>query len=371
MRLTPIPYMRWAKAHLQTEDQHNLGNSGIRELLGPDDLGWQDPALPMFGHNEDGWPPLLQAVATRFGVDRSQVLAAEGTSLANFLALAAWVRPGDAVLLEEPYYEPLGSVLASLDARIRRVPVDGPAGHEPLLAALRGARGTRWRAVVITHPHNPTGGLVPEDLLDEIDRTCAREGALLFVDEAYREVLFEDPPGCAARGRAATVSTGSLTKAFGLSALRIGWAIGPRSLIDHSLAIHDNLGVVHPLVTEALGARLMADPLRMQGFRERLRKRIHENRRVLDGFLAGHLRRFEGVPPAHGILAFPRWRGDGTRIADAETLCARALDAGIVLVPGRFFQRPDHVRLGVGGPPEAVSRAVAAFEAFLEKEGAA
>jgi aspartate/methionine/tyrosine aminotransferase len=371
VRLAPIPYMRWAKAHLQDEDKHNLGNSGIRHLLDPEDLGWRDPTLPLFGHNDDGWPPLMAAIAARFGVEDEQVIAAEGTSLANFLALAAWIRPGDPVLLEEPYYEPLGSVLAALDARVRPVPVDGGAGHASLLSTLRSARGTRWRAVVITLPHNPTGRLVTEEELDELDRHCAREGALLFVDEAYREVLFEEPPGCAARGRTATVATSSLTKAFGLSALRVGWAIGPPSLIAHARALHDNLGVVHPLVTEALGARLLADTGRMKGFRDRLRERIGANRAVLDGFLARHPKRFVGAPPGHGILAFPRWNGEGTGLADAETLCRRAMEAGIVLVPGRFFQRPDHVRLGVGGRPEEVARSIEAFEAFLEREGAA
>jgi aspartate/methionine/tyrosine aminotransferase len=132
--------------------------------------------------------------------------------------LAAWVRPGDRSC-SGTFLQPLGSVLDALGARIRRVPVDGGEGHGALLAALQSARGGRWRAAVLTHPHNPTGKPVEEDLLDRLDRACAEQGALLLVDEAYREVLFEDPPGCAARGRSVTVSTSSLTKAYGRSAL--------------------------------------------------------------------------------------------------------------------------------------------------------
>jgi aspartate/methionine/tyrosine aminotransferase len=360
--------MRWAKEHLHTEEQHNLGNSGVRRLLTAEELGLADAPLPLFGHNDDGYPPLLEAIATRFSVNVEQVLAAEGTSLANFLTLAAWIRPGDPVLLEDPGYEPLGSVLSSLEARIERVRIDGKDGPAALLAALARSRSRRWRAVVMTHPHNPTGLPVEERLLDDLDRACAEQGAILLVDEAYREVLFENPPGCAARGREATVSTSSLTKAYGLSALRIGWAVGPKAVIDRARAIHDNLGVVHPFVTEAIGARLIADAPRMDRLRGLLRARIAENRAALATFHERRAYRFEAALPERGILYYPRWRGEGSRIASAEDLCRRALEAGIVLVPGRFFRRDEHIRIAVGGPPLEVRTALEAFDEFLEKE---
>jgi len=368
VRLEEVAYMAWAKTHLEEPGIRNLGSSGIRDLLTMDDLGDLMRGLSVWGHNEDGLPELREAIAARYGVAASSVLAAEGTSLANFLVLAAWVRPGDPVLLEEPFYEPLGAALGAVGARVERVPVDGPEGHTRLLDRLKSGGRVRWRAAVATHPHNPTGEPICEDLLDALAEACASQGGLLMVDEAYREILFEDPPACAARGRPAVVSTASLTKVYGLSHLRIGWAIGPSDLIARAIRIHDNLGVVHPFLTEAIGARILRDSRRMEDWRARIRSRVEANRSAL-GSLLEDRPELQGCLPPGGILAFPRWGGH-PHLPDADSLCERLRrEVKVVLVPGRFFQRPDHVRIAVGGPEGEVREALAALGRFLAEQG--
>ena len=364
MRLEPVAYMTWAKTNLERGDIHNLGSSGIRELLDLDDLGVSTSGLTIAGRNEDGLPALRAAIAARYRVPGDQVLVAEGASLANFLVLAAWLRPGDPVLLEEPYYEPLGSVLRALGARVRYVAVDGPQGHRAILSALRGGRIGRWRAAVVTNPHNPTGQVIGEDLLAELASACEEQGALLVVDEAYREILFEEPPGCAVHCGPCVASTASLTKVYGLSHLRVGWGIGPASLIARAIRIHDNLGVVHPFLTEAIGASVMADSSRLALWRERIRTRVEANRKALAGVLSVSSYLEGGLPP-QGILAFLHWKGTD-RFPDAEVLCDQARKrARIVLVPGRFFQRPEWLRIAVGGLEPKVAAACAALAAFL------
>ncbi len=366
MRLEPVAYMTWAKAQLERGDIHNLGSSGIRQLVPIEEILAIIPEVDFTQTNEDGLPALREAIAARFRVDPTQVLVAEGASLANFLMLAAIVRPGDPVLIEDPYYEPLGSVLRALEARIVTVPIDVADGYAALLERLRDPRGPRWRAVVITHPHNPTGVRIEAGLLSELAAACERIGAVLLVDEAYREILFEDPPGCASHHGPSVVTTASLTKVYGLSHLRIGWAIGPAERIARAMRLHDNLGVVHPYLTEAIGARILAAPGRIDGWRATLRKRVAANRARLAAFLDAEPR-LSGEMPAAGILAFPRWTG-GPGLPDAETLCRRAREeARVALVPGRFFQRPDHIRIAVGGTEPSVAEAIDALATFLKE----
>ncbi len=158
----------------------------------------------------------------------------------------------------------------------------------------------------------------------------------------------EDPPGCAARGRPAVVTTASLTKVFGLGPLRIGWAIGREDLIERAIRIHDNLGVVHPFLTESIGAGILADAKRLRRWKERIHSRAETNRSMLADFYRRHPE-FDGGFPDAGILTFPRWTGNA-RFPDAETLCRRAEAEGkVVFVPGRFYQRPHHLRIAVGG----------------------
>jgi hypothetical protein len=356
--------MTWAKEQLEHGDIHNLGSSGIRQLVPIEEILAIIPEIDFTRTNEDGLPALREAVAARYRVKSEQVLASEGTSLANFLIMAAVVRPGDRVLIEEPYYEPLGSVLRALEAEIVTVSVDRAEGHAVLLDRIRNPRGGRWRAVVITNPHNPTGARIEETVLDDLASACDETGAVLHVDEAYREMFFEDPPGCASCGRPGVVTTSSLTKAFGLSHLRIGWAIGPSERIRQAVRLHDNLGVVHPYLTESIGARILAAPGRLDGWRATVRRRAETNRARLDGLLRSEPRFVGDLPPA-GILAFPRWAGTPD-LPDVETLCSRArAEARVAIVPGRFFQRPEHVRIAVGGTEESVAKAIDALAAFL------
>ncbi len=365
MRLQPVPYMSWAKSHMESPGIHNLGSSGIRDLVPPADLDFR--VLDLIGEttNEDGLPALREAIARRYRLDAERILLGEGASLANFLVYAAWIRPGDPVLIEEPHYEPIRCALAALGARIRPVAVDGPGGYEALLDALRNGRGTRWRAAVVTHPHNPSGGEIAPDLMRALAEACAAHGGILFVDEAYREILLEEPPGCAAHESDSIVVTSSLTKVFGLSHLRAGWAVGPRDLIDSARRLNDNLGVVHPYITESLTERLLSDEAKMARWKRLVEARLKENRGLLATFL-DRWAIFEGGLAERGILAFPRVAPFGS-IPDAETLCRRAREeANVVLVPGRFFQRPDRVRIAVGGPPEQVAAALTAFGKFLE-----
>lgn len=366
MRLDIVPYMTWAKETFHRSGIHDLGTSGIVKLIRPEELGISPADYPTDVSNDDGLPALRAAIARRHAVPVESVLAAEGTSLANFLALAALLRPGDAVILEEPFYDPIFSVLQGLDVRITRVPVDDDAGHEAILDHLSRRRGGRIRAVVLTNPHNPSGRAVDDDLLKRLATACEDEGATLVVDEVYREVLFESPVGCAARLHPSIVTTGSLTKVYGLSHLRIGWAIGPPRLISRMMRVNDNLGVVHPWITEAIGARILSDDERMDRWRTRARARIEKNRAAVARLLDGDPR-FDGALPPHGILSFIRWRGDA-RLPDAETLCRSAMEeARVCLVPGRFFQRPDFIRIGAGAPEADVADACGVLASYLRR----
>lgn len=368
MGLRTIAYMRWAKALAMDKGLHNLASSSIHGFLAREDLGLDRLDLPVWGDHVDGLPNLREAIGRRYRVDAGRVLTSEGSSLANFLILAAWIRPGDRVLLEDPSYEPLGAVLGSLDARIRRVAVDRPGGHQALLETLRDEAAVRWRAVVVTNPHNPSGRRLEETLLAELADACSVRGAILLVDEVYRDLLFEDPPASAAHHGPAVVSTSSLTKSYGLGPLRMGWAIGCPDLIERAIRIHDNLGVDHPAMIEALGAHLIGNGERIASWRERIRQRLAANRRLFEEFLVGRPG-FEGEISDVGIISFPRWIPT-RRLGTADELCRAAKEhARVAMVPGRFFGRADHVRIGIGGPQGEIENAFRALGGFLDSAG--
>src|SRR6202012_791562 len=113
-RTMTSPYMQYAK--LSTTARYNLASSGVMNCTFAD-LDAEMGDLELHGPNAYGYPPLVDAIAKRFGISRDCVVTAEGTSGANPLAFSALIEPGDEVLVEEPTYELMLSALEHLGAR--------------------------------------------------------------------------------------------------------------------------------------------------------------------------------------------------------------------------------------------------------------
>src|SRR5262249_54323697 len=218
-------YMTWAKYHASA--RYNLANSGIlgcdlNDLSGTP-ITIDDVALN--GPNHEGYAPLKEAIAAKYGVTADQVVTAQGTSMANFLAMATVIEPGDEVLIEQPAYDPLLSALDYLGAEIKRFARRFENGYRIEVDEVKRLITPRTRLIVITSPHNPSGVTVDQATLGQIGELAHDVGARVLVDEVYRDILFEDAPPVAASLGAQFITTSSLTKSYGLNGLRCGWIL--------------------------------------------------------------------------------------------------------------------------------------------------
>jgi aspartate/methionine/tyrosine aminotransferase len=366
--------MRWSKEHAAA--RYNLANSGLLactlDELAPE--GLEALRLPLNGHNPDGHPPLLAAIAARYGVAPGQVAVAQGASGANFLAFTALVEPGDEVLVEQPTYEPLLAALALLGARVRRFPRRFEDGYRPDLAALRSELGQgRPRLVVLTDPHNPSGVLLPPEDLQEAARLTAEAGAHLLIDEVYLDAcgpgggLDGAAPntagldGAAGSGRAASrvhlgphlLATNSLTKSYGLSGLRCGWVLcGTAALATRLRHANDAMAAGGPLPTEALAVHAFEILPRLA---ERARTLIDPSLARVHALLEEHADRLDCVLPPRSMTVFPRLR----REPASDDLHDRLRQLDTSIVPGRFFEDPRAFRLGFVRGPEEVAQGLA------------
>src|SRR5205807_6129002 len=96
------PYMEWAKLH--STAKFNLATSGMMGFPLAE-LGARTDELEINGDNPYGYAPLLDAISARYRVPQECVVTATGTSLANYLALAATTEPGDEILVEQTSYD--------------------------------------------------------------------------------------------------------------------------------------------------------------------------------------------------------------------------------------------------------------------------
>jgi len=338
-------YMTWAKQH--AGDRYNLANSGILPC-GPDEFPIASEKLSPNGDNVEGYPPLKEAIAAKYGCDPDGVVLAAGTSGANFIACAAILEPGDEALVERPTYEPLLAVAGYLGASIRRFSRSPENGYRIDPDEVRALLSPRTKLIVLTSPHNPSGVVVEPQALAALAGLAEEAGAVLLVDEVYRDILFEEAPPTAVHLGPACVATSSLTKSYGLSGLRCGWILCRPGWAERMRRLNDLMGVTGPFPTEMLGRSAFQDLARLEA---RTRGLIEPNERLVHRFLGEQADFLDCVVPPRSMTVFPRL----TRATSSDALHDRLRARHTSVVPGRFFEYPRHFRLGFGVRSENVA----------------
>jgi len=331
-RIVQSDYMQWAKTHQQA--RFNLATSGMAGVpISEFPCRLEDLELSRGGSY--GWPPLQEAIARHNRVSEQNVVAAAGTSMANFVAMAALVEPGDEVLVEHPTYELVLATLGFLQARIRRFP--RRFGLDPAEIPVT----PQTKLIVITNLHNPTSTLTEEATLREIGAMARSVGARVLVDEVYLDAAFEQAPRSAFHLGPEFVVTNSLTKVYGLSGLRCGWILAEPELAQRMWRLVDLFDVNESHPAERLSRVAFAF---LGKFRARARAVLDTNRKVWNEFLATRSDILD-VPQSFGTTAFPQLL---TAPVDKFTELLRDKYETSV-VPGHFFEMPEHFRVGFGG----------------------
>ncbi|MCK8672933.1 pyridoxal phosphate-dependent aminotransferase [Rhodococcus sp. HM1] len=191
-----------------------------------------------------GTPELRRAItddrAARYGLEYDpdgEVLVTVGATEAISAAILGLVEPGDEVLLTEPYYDSYAASVALAGASRRAVPLErSGSGFVLDVDALRAAVTDRTTMLVVNTPHNPTGTVYDDATLTAVAELACERDLLVLSDEVYEHLVFDGRrhtplaslPGMAER----TVTVSSAAKMFNVTGWKIGWALGPRELID-------------------------------------------------------------------------------------------------------------------------------------------
>ncbi|HUM01140.1 MAG TPA: pyridoxal phosphate-dependent aminotransferase, partial [Thermoanaerobaculia bacterium] len=324
-----------------------------------EDLPGAREALEITGDSPNGYPPLVSAIAARYGVDADRVATAGGCSGANFLACAALLDAGDEVVIEWPCYDPLVGAVEMLGARPRffQRAVETDFALEAGLVEKILTPSTRL--IIVSNPHNPSGVLASDAEMEALARLSSRTGVPLLVDEVYLETVLDRRLAPAAVASPSIVSSNSLTKAYGLSTLRCGWTLASPEITRKIRRARDIVDVSGAVPAE----RLSLVALDHMGALERRARRLIEANRALFEEL---LRRHPALQcaPSVSTIAFPRFR-DGR---DAGPWVRRLFEEhGVAVVPGSFFGLPAHFRVSLGGATEVVRAGLDAIGRSLSR----
>ena len=342
MQFPESAYMSWAKALLPT--RINLARSGVVPCP-PSLLRLRRSDLVLHAPAGYGSLPLRQAIGRRYGVSGDQVFTVSGgASLANFLACAAALHGApraSEVIVEQPTYEPLLRAVEALGHRVRRLPRAERKSWGVDVRQFASLLGKRVRLAVVTNLHNPSGARIPMETLAAMAALLRERGGHLVVDEVYAECLFGRRADSAVGAGPNVLATNSLTKAYGLDGLRAGWLLGPAALMRRAGLVHDLLGVNGVAAGERLALQAFR---RLEAIGRRSSALLRGNLAVVRGFLRREKRLVAQLPPG-GTIVFARLPPG----LDGETFARHlAVRHSVLVVPGRFFESPAHVRISFG-----------------------
>jgi hypothetical protein len=352
MRAMESGYMHWAK--FKPDVRYQLTGSEVPHFR-MDSLPITVADLDLDGASHPRYLPLRERIAHRYGVTVEQVVAADGTSMANFLAMAALILPGDEVVIEHPTYELLLGAASFLGATIKRFERKAEDGFRLDPRSVEAAISNRTRLIVTTNLHNPSSVLAGEEELRTVAALAARAGARVLIDEVYLDAAVPPRPSAVHLGPE-FVCTNSLTKVYGLSGLRCGWILAEPELAERMWRLNDLFGVNQAHPVERLACIAFDHIDQVIGDNPDI---LANNRERWNDFTASR-DDLECAPAQHGITTFPRWLGGDTEALDAH-LRERYETA---IVPGRWFEMPQHFRVGFGLP-------TAEFDEALKHLGAA
>ncbi|MCU1353539.1 MAG: aspartate aminotransferase [Acidimicrobiales bacterium] len=358
--------MRYRRMPIEIESPEQMGYDSITTNLSESsvadrrlsDLGLTldlDDKLLCYGDHL-GDPLLREAVAaTSAGVGPDDVLVTPGAAAALFCVATALLDPGDHAVVVRTNYATNLETPRAIGADLDVVDLAFDDGWQLDVAAVAAAvRPHETRLISVTCPHNPTGTMLRAADLHALVELAEASGAALLVDETYRDLTHGTPLPLAASLSPRAISVSSMSKAYGLPGLRVGWAVcTDPSLAETLLAAKEQVVICGSTLDESIAGAVLSE-------RERILPPILEAVRdhlaIVRGWLAGQ-DVFEWVEPTGGVVGLVRARPE-VALDAARFHHLLLAEHGTYVGPGHWFELDDrHFRLGFGWPTTAELRA--------------
>jgi aspartate/methionine/tyrosine aminotransferase len=202
--------------------------------------------------------------------------------------------------------------------------------------------------IAVCNPNNPTGRALTTAEMDAITAIAGRVGAWILADEVYagaERQTDEQTPSFYGRYDK-VVAMGSMSKAYGMPGLRVGWATGPVDVIDDIWARHEYVAISATMLSNKLAALALSPEIRPR-ILQRTRGYIQAGFPVLQDWMDSHSNLFSMTPPDAAAIAFVRYHLDINSSQLAERL---RREKSVLIVPGDHFGMDHFLRISFGLP---------------------
>ena len=369
MKIKPFGVEIWMNQY-ETQCAYNLAETCVESLTVAQllDLAGKRGAilnelLPLkltYGAIE-GSERLRNNIASMYAHQKPEnVTITHGAIGANALVYATLVEPGDRVISVLPTYQQHYSIPESLGADVQIHKLREENAFLPDLDAIERLITSKTKLIALTNPNNPTGSVMDRAMMQRVADMAARVGAYVLCDEVYRGV---DQGGDALTVSMADlyergISTGSMSKAFSLAGLRLGWIVGPRDLI-HAVSIHRDYNTISVGMLDDHFASIALE--HRDAILKRNRAIVRENLAILDRWVAEEPA-ISYVKPKGGTVALLKYDLD----MPSRDFCVRLLEAeGVMFTPGSALDMEGYVRIGYANNRAVLEEGLPRVSRFL------
>jgi len=350
--------------------EYNLSESGVHPLLLGDLLGNRTDLVdhllstPINYPHVDGIPELRDHIASLYeGARPENVLVTVGAIEANYIAIRTLLSTGDGIAIMLPNYMQIWGVAKNHGLDIQPFHLKEENGWAPDIAQLESVVNANTKLIAVCNPNNPTGRILTVSEMDAIVACAERVGAWILADEVYRgadRVSEQENPSFFGRYDK-VLAIGSMSKAYGLPGLRIGWVVGPVDTIDEIWARHEYITISATMLSNHLAAIALSPEVRPRLIK-RTRDYIRKGYAVLEEWADRHQSTFTLNPPDAAAIAFMRYslKVNSTYFADRLRE-----DKSVLVVPGDHFGLDNFVRISFGLPQDHLVSALDRIHALV------
>jgi aspartate/methionine/tyrosine aminotransferase len=338
----------------------NLADSSVKCANVSDLLTGEDPhpllELPLYYPEVNGTTLLRERIAALYpNASPANVLVTVGAAQANWMVCSTLLEQGDEVIVVSPGYRQVWGLAKNAGCRVKETHLLPENDWRLDLDELESLATTKTKLISIVNPNNPTGSILSPEEMARIVSICRKTGSWLHADEVYRgtELDAEETPSFWGMYERA-ICVNSMSKAYGLAGLRIGWAVASPEMVEELWRRHE-YAVIAAAGPSMKLAEMALLPAKRKMLLDRQKKLSREGHAVLESWVRAQEGRFSVSKAVATSIAFVGYNFD---MPSAELADHIRTKASVLVAPGGYLGTENHLRITVGYEPEKVRTAL-------------
>lgn len=353
--------------------EYNLSESGVhplsmRELVEDQDELEQLISTSLNYPQTNGTLELRQRIAALYADAKPEnILVTNGCAEANFNTVRTLMQPGDEIVVMTPNYAQIWGIAENLGHPPRALPLIKNGGWSLDLEALQNVVSEKTKLIAVCTPNNPTGYILKQDEIDALVSAADRVGAWLLADEVYagtEHASDEVTPSLWGRYDR-VIAMGSLSKAYALPGLRIGWVVAPVEMVDDIWARMEYTTICATLLSNKLAAIALRPEVRSK-LLNRTREYVRGGYKILEEWVDEQDGIFQVIPPQAAAIAFLRYKLEINSTQLVEHLIQ---DTSVFVAPGDHFGLDGFLRVSYGLPTDYLREGLSRIHAGVQSLG--